>query len=282
MRYDNIIFPHPVLRINDDSIKGKIEYEPEITEDENYYNIFIKFNVDNGDILSLIESGKAEYLVEVNCSDTLFRKVYTSSENKLQFRIPTHKVKGKVIFDNFIVAKEPIPDYKNSEAHPDYKDYVINIEKGDVLAFFGSFDFTAQIDYKKLKAVASFMEVVEGDGEYTDFDLDADKILIKLPKEEYKLFQQPVISKEPGFAPVFHSSLVLNALIVALYNYDEYKDRLWAQAVKYRMDNDEELQDYSFDDEAKIPEIAQALLGNPFGRLLKQLDENVSQNEDEE
>ena len=281
MNYNNITFPYPVLKENDDSIKGKIEYEPEITEDENGYNIGIQFKIDNEDILSLIENNKAEYVVEVTCSDTLLRQTYKSQNNKLEFYIPKHQVKGKVNFDNFIIAKEFIPNYKNSKAHPDYKDYVINIEKGDILSFFGSFDFTAQIDYKKLKAVASFMEVVEGDGEYTDFDLDADKILIKLPKEEYKLFQQPAISKEPKFAPVFHSSLVLNALIVALFGFEEHQDRLWAHAIKYRMDNDKALQDYSIDDEAKIPEIAQILLGNPFGRLLKQLDENVSQNDDE-
>ncbi len=282
MNYNNITFPYPVLRENDDSIKGKIEYNPEITEDENGYKISIEFSIDNEDILSLIEDNKAEYVVEVTCSDTLFRKVYRSHNNKLDFYIPKHSVKGKVNFDNFIIAKEPILNYKNSKAHSDYNDYEIDMEKGGILAFFGSFDFTAQIDYKKLKAVASFMEVIEGDGDYTDFDLDADKILIRLPKEEYKLFQQPVISKEPKLAPVFHSSFVLNTLIVALYNYEEYKDKLWAQVITYRMQNDEELKDYSIEDKVQIPEIAQILLGNPFGRLLRQLDENVSQNDDED
>jgi len=99
------------------------------------------------------------------------------------------------------------------------------------------------------------------------------------------LFKQDAISKEQHLVPIIHSSIVFNALLIALYNIENHDDKLWAQAIFYRMKNDENLKniigdDYKFDKE-KIPEIAQILLGNPINRLIKQLDENLIQ-EDED
>ena len=286
MNYSKINFPYPVLKNGDDSISGDIDFSmPDgIIEEEDKFIFKINFNIDNEDIINLINEDKAEFLVEITCSSTLFRKVYKSNNNKVEFEIPKTYLKGKVKGDCLIVAKTDIPNYNNSKAHPDYNNFDINIKKGDVLAFFGSFDFTADIDYKKLKAVASFMEVEEDDRDYTFVDLDNNKILIYLPKEDFKLFNQDAISKEKSLAPIIHSSIVLNALLIALYNFNDYKEKLWAKAILYRMKNDETLKKYLGSDDTfeieNIPEIAQILLGNPISRLLKQLDENFSQDEE--
>jgi len=286
MNYSKINFPYPVLKKEDDSISGNIDFSmpDDIIENENSFVFNIDFSIDNDDIIKLIENEKAEYYVEVTCSATLFRKIYKSSVNNIKFEISKTNLKGKVKADCLIVAKTYIPNYKNSRAHPDYNDFEINIKKGDILAYFGSFDFTAHIDYKKLKAVASFMEVEEDDRDFTFVDLDNNKILIQLPKEDYKLFKQDVISKEQSLVPVIHSSIVFNALLIALYNFNDYKDKLWAQAILYRMKNDEILMKYvgeenTFDNE-NVPEIAQILLGNPINRLFKQLDDNLSKDEE--
>jgi len=280
MNYNDITFPHPVLRKNDDSINSNIDFSPEILEREDDYLIQINFNIDNQDILELIEQNKAEYSIEVICSDTLYRRVYISRESFLEFNIPKTDVKGKVSAECLVVAKEDISNYENEDAHPDYKDFVINIMKGDVLAYFGGFSFIAHIDYKKLKAVASFMEVIEGNKETVYVNLDSEKILIELPKEDYKLFKQDAISKETRYVPVIHSSIVLNALLIAMYNMDEFSERLWAKALKYRLENEDEFKTIPFDKD-NIPDIAQRLLGQPFTRLIEQLDENLNQYEDE-
>lgn len=286
MNYNNINFPYPVLKNGDDSITGDIVFimPEDIVETDNSFNFNIDFIIDNEDIIKLLKEEKAEYYVEVTCSETLFRKVYKSRENNIKFEIPKTNLKGRVKGDCLIVAKTDISNYKNSKAHTDYNNFEINIKKGDVLAYFGSFDFTAHIDYKKLKAVASFMEVEEGDREYTFVDLDNNKIFIQLPKEDYKLFKQDVISKEQRLVPVIHSSIVFNALLIALYNFNDYVDKLWAQAILHRIKKDEVLKRFlgandTFDNE-NIPEIAQILLGNPINRLFKQLDENFSQDEE--
>ena len=173
-----------------------------------------------------------------------------------------------------MVAKYPIPNYQNSKAHPDYIGYNFEIDSGDILATFGKFSFNADINYEKLKAVSSFMEVVENtdkEEKFMNVNLSKGKIEVQLPADDYKLFANDSISKEPKFAPVFHSSIVFNSLLLALYNFDSYKEMLWAKVIAYRLKNEKEFQNISIEEKENIPEIAQRLLGNPFKRLISEL-----------
>ncbi len=272
MKYRNINFPYPVLRKDDDSIKSNIDLFHEEFERENDYLIRLHFKIDNEDILKLINEDKAEYVIEIFCSDTLLRKIYTTKHNKLEITLDKTEVKGKVNIESFVLAKEEILNYKNKDAHPDYNDFVISLQKGDILAYFDGFSFTAQIDYKKLKAVASFMEIDEGTQDTVYVELDSDKIIIFLPQEDYKIYTQDFISNEQKFVPVIHSSLVTNALLIALYNMNKYPERLWAQALQYRLETEKELEGISVEDVENIPKIAQILLGKPFTRLMKGLE----------
>ena len=81
--------------------------------------------------------------------------------------------------------------------------------------------------------------------------------------------------------PVFHSSIVLNALLIALYNLEEHKDYLWADVIKYRLDNEPQFKNLSVEEKENVPEIAQKLLGNPFERLISGLI-NIVETQNEE
>lgn len=276
MRFNDISFPHPVLGIGD-AINSNIELvATEIKSSADVYEISIKLKQDNDDLVQLLETGKAEYLCEVTCTNTLFRKSITSDSNEIEFLVSKKAVKGRVEFLCLLVAKENIKEYSNSESHSDYNGYSFDLGVGDILAYFGEFSFNADIIYEKLKAVSSFMEIVENsDLTYTNIDLKKSKIQVELSSEAYKLFQSDSISREPKFSPVFHSSIVLNALLTALYNFEEHRDYLWAQVIDYRLKNDRQLKNISIEEKENIPEIAQRLLGNPFNRLLEGLNEIV-------
>lgn len=273
MKFNDISFPHPVLGVGD-AINSNIELgNPDINSSVDDYKITLKLKQDNEDLANLIGSGKAEYFCEVTCSNTLYRTSITSSSNKIEFWIPKKAVKGQVQFLCLLIAKENIDEYSNSESHIDYNGYSFDLEKGDILAYFGEFSFNADVKYEKLKAVSSFMEIVENsDLIYTNIDLKKPKIQVELPSEAYKLFQNDNISQETKFSPIFHSSIVLNALITALYNFEEHKEYLWAQVIEYRLKNEPLFNNISIDEKENIPEIAQRLLGNPFNRLLEGLN----------
>ena len=286
MKFNDVSFPHPVLGVGD-AIKSKISFpEPEIISGTDSYSIKVNCLHDNADLTELISEGQAEFYCEATCSNTLFREIYKSDSGEIKFEIPKKHVKGRVSFTCALAAKSPITNYQNGKSHPDYNGYSFELDEGDILAFFGAFSFNADINYEKLKAVSSFMEVVENKdekAEFTNVDLNKSKIEVQLPSEDYKIFSNDIISKELDFAAIFHSSIVLNALLIALYNIENYKGKLWADAILYRLEKDNQFKGMSIEDKEKIPEIAQRLLGNPFHRLISGLQKiALSNNENED
>lgn len=288
MNFNDVSFPHPVLGLGD-AIKSKSGFnpEPEIVSGATAYSVTVNCEHDNADLKTLVQNGQAEFFCEATCSNTLYREIFKSNSGQIQFEIPKKAVKGKVFFTCALVAKSPIVNYQNSKAHPDYSGYNFEIETGDILAVFGKFSFNADINYEKLKAVSSFMEVVENTdekAEFTNVNLNKNKIEVQLPSDQYKLFAADSISKEPKFAPVFHSSVVFNALLYALYNFDSYKEMLWAKVIDYRLKNEKkQFENLSLDEKEHIPEIAQRLLGNPFKRLINEIQlitETVTETEE--
>jgi hypothetical protein len=286
MNFNNTSFPHPILSVYNDDIKSKVALNPApaITASVDAYSVIVNCEHDNADLSALVNSGHAEFFCEATCSNTLYREIVTCNSSEIKLEIPKKKVKGKVSFTCALVAKAPITNYQNSKSHSDYTGYNFDIETGDVLAFFGEFTFNADINYEKLKAVSSFMEVVKNeDLKFTNVDLNKPKIQVQLPKEDYELYANDSISKEQKFAPIFHSSIVLNALLIALYNFETQKGKtIWANAIEYRL-NEKEFESISIKDKENIPEIAQRLLGNPFHRLISELQVIVeSSNHNEE
>ncbi len=282
MKFNDISFPHPVLGL-EDAIFGSVDLgNPEINSLQDVYEIKINCKHDNTDLKTLLVEDKAEFLFEVTCTNTLFRKLFLSNKSRIEFEIPKKEVKGKVEFICLLVTKENISDYSNTQAHPDYNEYTFDLDQGDILAYFGKFSFNADIKYEKLKAVSSFMEIVENeDLKFTNVDLKKNKIEIQLPTETYNIYRSDFISQEVKFVPVFHSSIVLNALLTALYNLDEHKDYLWAKVIDYRLKKETQFRLLDIAEKENIPEIAQRLLGNPFKRLLEGLNVIIdSENEE--
>ncbi|WP_410220972.1 hypothetical protein [Pedobacter sp.] len=282
MKFNDVSFPHPVLGLND-SINGNIELQnPEINSLQDIYKIIIKLHFNNDDLKKILGEGKAEYYCEVTCTNTLYRQVFLSDSSKIEIEIPKKEVKGRVEFTCLLVAKKDIEAYFNTDAHLDYQGHFFDLERGDILAYFGEFSFNADIKYEKLKAVSSFMEVVGNeDLTYTNIDLKKNKIEIQLPSDSYNIFSNDIISQEERFAAVFHSSLVLNALLTALYNFEDHKDYLWAKVIEYRLKNEPAFKTLSIDEKENIPEIAQRLLGNPFTRLLDGLNVILESSQEE-
>ena len=285
MNFNNISFPHPVLGVANEvssEIKRIENDDISINPKSHSYEIRVKLSFDDEVLRQLIQDDKAEFICEATCSNTLYRKIIRSEKPKIEFEILRKQVKGGIDFLCLLVAKENIESYSNTNFHSDYNGFSFEVEQGEVLAYFGDFYFNADIKYEKLKAVSSFMEIVPNEElTYTHVDLKKNKIEIQLPMETYKLYQSDFISQEVKFAPVFHSSIVLNALLTALYNFEEHKDYLWAKVIDYRLKNEKQFKDMNFDEKENVPEIAQMLLGNPFKRLLEGLNVIVeSENEE--
>jgi hypothetical protein len=287
MKNNDVCFPYPVLGIGDD-VKPKPSVVPHISEEREYFVIHIDLVMQNDDILKLIRDGYAIYVCEIDCPATFYRQVLRSTEPFFDIRISRKVVAKRVNFDCTVTATKSIEAYSNSQFHPDYQGFTFDLEPGDLLAFVGKLHYDADIHYDKLQTAGSFMTIIQGHDEInTIYYLSNSKIEIHLPPELYEDYR--VNFNSPGnHVGIFHSSIVLNALVYALLNYDEeeYGNTLWARTLKYRIELEPSLRQYSEvlenKDPIKILELAQTLLANPYKRLLNTMHDIIGQHTEQQ
>ena len=113
MKTKDKLLPYPVLG-NYDAVYPMLTDDavvmPVPQRDENDYIFHIELNQRNQDITKLIGEGKAEYLCEVYCKNTLLRQRYTSSEPLFDFRLgrnsmlSLHKISNIPISDLMMIS----------------------------------------------------------------------------------------------------------------------------------------------------------------------------------
>lgn len=277
MNLNNITFPYPVLGSYDDILPTPSEPEVTVTKDKREYHFVVKLGYSNKDIERLVEEDYADYVCEVSCDMTRFRRCYKSKLLHFQIDIPRRSVAGKINFSCTITLKKDLFHYSNSGFHADYSDHTFDMEPGDLLGILGQFYYYADIKYDKLKAVGTFMEINETDAPLPSTNLDRDKIELRLPSALYAQYKDnPAVNSK---ADILHASLVLNSLTYALCRIDNHSTRKWAETISYRIDTEPELEEFKEQDpeEWRVDKLAQILLGNPYERLFKFLSNEHNQ-----
>lgn len=287
MKNKDVCFPYPVLGVGDD-VGPKPSVKPRINEEKDDFVIHVDIDMLNEDILKLIHDEYAIFTCEIDCPSTFYRRIFYSTEPTFDIRINRKDVAKRVCFDCTVTVTKSIKGYSNSLFHEDYKGVTFDLEPGDLLAFVGKLHYDADIRYDKLQSAGSFMTIIKGhDEDNTTYYLGKSKIEIHLPPDLYEDYR--LNFNGPGkHVTIFHSSLVLNALVYALINYDEeeYGNTLWARTLKYRIELEPSLQRFSETlhnkDSLQILELAQALLANPYKRLLETMHDIIGQNTEQQ
>ncbi len=278
MNLSNISFPYPVLGSFDDILPAPSTPEVEILQDKQNYTFSIKLGYDNKEIKSLVEQQDyADYVCEVSCDLTRFRKCFKGKNLSFEIVIPRKSVAGKINFSCTITVKKTLTHYTNAGFHSDYLGRSFDMEPGDLLGILGQFYYLADIKYDKLKAVGTFMEITETDDTLPSTILDKDKIELRLPQALYKAYRNnPDIYNKPE---ILHASLVLNSLMYALCRIEQHYGRKWADTIIYRIDTEPELEEFLDQDplEWRVDKLAQLLLGKPYEHLFNFLSKEQNQ-----
>lgn len=278
--------PYPVLNSIGDDICPSLDRNSVLvnpTHDRKNYSFSIQLLLENEDILTYIEEGKADYTCEVTCARTYLRRCYHSQFPAFNIVLGRKEVIGDIWFKCFVTVKEDIQDYHNSQFNDDYEDALFDMEPGDMLVQFPPMKYTANLKYDKLYSAGSFM-VVQEDKTSTSvwFDATGDKILVWLPTPMFEQFQS--FSNNQDFNELFHASIVFNALYKCISEYDPNTQRnlLWVSAIQYRISTEEALSSFNLEDKAQSYELAQALLADPYKRMFKKLSEQQQASNDKE
>ncbi len=272
MKLNDISLPYPVLGVGDDITPSLpincVDIEDPIAQISSYkFQVTLRHG--NLDIDKYISDGFAEYSCEIKCQKTFMRKCLKQSSPVFEFEIPRKSINGHLEFDFYVSVKQPIFGYKNSCFNKDYEGYNFNLEPGDILVAFPSAYYDVDINYDRLQAAGSFMVIKEDpEAKETKFDIAGNKIEIVLPSDMFSQYQTKIGS---AYASLIHASLVFNALTYALYNFEDNKHTTWARTILYRIDSEAPLNQYRDFDKEQVPQLAQALLQDPYRRMFDYL-----------
>ena len=244
-------------------------------------NLYDELKQENPDITRLIEQRKAAYTCEVTCPRTYLRRCYKSEKPEFEIELGRREVFVKVEFYCFVTVYEEIDGYHNEFQNEDYGDASFDMEPGDVLVSFPTAYVPVDITYEMLYSSGACMVVLDGgqDTKHTWFDANDDTIKVYLPHDMFEQYR--TMHQNRNFNALFHASIVFNALFKVLSEYKEsvHGNYLWAEAVKTRIDTDEDLREFDIKDTSRAYELAQGILGDPYKRLFNHLQDMQDRNE---
>ena len=279
----NMVFPYPVLGINDDIMPRPV-CDLETSEDEDNYYFKVKCDLHNPSIQSYIDVKKqAVFSCEIDCPHTFYRKCYTSTKPEFEIKVPKKSVCDDCHITVTVVTTENIKNYSNANADPDYAGYEFDLEQGDILAFLECFTVSLDVKEEEIKTVGSFMHFSKGapDSDIS-FYLGGSDIEINLPEEMFNIYT--VKLKNDQYKPLVISSIVNEALVYAILNYSTSSGQRWARILDSAVSNNEELAGTELDDVKDDPrvafDIARALLNNPHKILFTKIDDIFSEDID--
>jgi hypothetical protein len=275
MRYNNRLFPHPVLNIGDD-IEGVFKVELQVETNKDLIKISPRYQLKNSTLEKLIEEGQAVFTAQIYCRGTMFRETYETTETiPVPIQMKATRLNEQVEADFFICANNELSDYRNDGASPDYTGYTFDLEYGDILALGGSGKFFANKSPEKLKSVSAFMNInTSGKKDKPMYNsYDGRKITIMLPQKDYEKYQ--LIEKNKFYVNTLHSTIVLPALAEALHfmetqEAEEFSDNLWYELL-------EELKNKNQDSDPLMT--AQKILALPVNRSFTSLTQLMDQPE---
>jgi hypothetical protein len=273
MKFRKYNFPHPVLGRGNDFTPSKITQTQDINISEDSNERIYSFTVDpnNEQVQTMMDKQDAVLLCEVNCSYTMFRKVYKSSDqvNSITFSIPINQLRQKVEVKLVVVSNKDGLTYTNAFFNPLYEDSSFTISKGDVIVVCQN--FIEHIDQQGINT-GDFIKIQEDEeAERTTLEFNRECIIARVPKQEVEKLR--VFINNPDFREILINTIFFPILCRCLSkireeNESQYGSRQWFEALKilsHKINNE----DYVTEDE--VFELAQVILQNPNSRLMDSL-----------
>ncbi len=249
----------------------------------------------NEEICNLIQEGKAQFCLELDCHDTFVRKAFLSKTGVFHETLNNNDYNGNLVGEVTVVATAKIENYQNSVFDEFYKQFSITIDPGEVLAYLGKFEWQMELKNRAVKTVDDFFVVAKGTDtqKYVHYELGQSSIEIHLPPTLHKMYIDSQIGENLKYEATFHVSFLLPSLIQALQEIGNFPDNKWAIALRNHIEQKEELYKILasskdakvFEEECAMgfetaSELAQAILDNPYVRMINGMIEKESNNED--
>ena len=185
-------YPHPVLSyFNDDIVGSQFQSTVAVKGTKTAYVLNVTMKTSNHGLADMIEAGKAQYAVHIECALTRYRALFTGRTEGFHFEIPSSAIDGRVEVCSFILALDELPAYANAGFHPDYHSLSFSVRKGDTLAVAPDQAFVAEKKTDPLRKIPSIFVVVPNEAEDApamDIDADGHKVRVSLAIPNYEAY----------------------------------------------------------------------------------------------
>lgn len=269
------LYPHPVLwEDTDDYINSKFNVDVKFASAGDKYNFTITFDLVNAELEKMIEEEKVEYLVHVECPLTGYREIITSNSNICVIGIESRNLLNKLFICSFLVVKDKIEGYSNTNFNPDYEGITFDLNKAVILAIAEQKVFNIQKKTNNSSATSIFTLVKDLDAKQARIDLGGDKIIIALNENDYTQYSQNKFNSKIVNSFIIFPTLVY-ALSSAKTNLEDMNESspLWFETIKERLEKhfNKNLQDI-FEESTEF-ELAQIIMQQPIELSFKALDD---------
>ena len=224
MQIGNKLFPYPT--INNNILKSCFKdtvYEFKYVDKNDGQNYILEnacIEINNEYIKKLMSEGYIGAGLVIECSTTVFRKMYEVTLEPQTIKINIGDLRDKVVISCYLYAKRNILDYKDNDFLDDYQGYSFEIEKNDIIAIDDGFTTIIDYDESMDKKVASIFQVIRSNSvETMTIEMKTRKIVISLPEEEFVYYD--TLRKNDNFQNIFFTMIAIPALTYCLKEFQD-------------------------------------------------------------
>lgn len=219
MQIGNKLFPYPT--INNIGLRNCFKETVysfkcnDYNDGQNYVleNACIEINNDN--IKKLINEGYLGVGLVIECSATVYRKMFEISIEPHTINIPIGDLRDRVEVSCYIYAKKDIDNFIDSDFLEDYSGYSFKIDKNDIIAIDDGYTTIIEYDESVDKKVASIFQVIrDKSAENMIIEKKSKKIIISLPDQEFGNYD--ILRKNDNFQNIIFSMIAIPALTYCL------------------------------------------------------------------
>ena len=281
MRIKNRLSPYPILdNYGDDYVDSSFSVEYEV--DTQFTEVYGKltFHLENEEIKQLIEEKKAAYTVHIESPSTCYRKILSSNDSEVEFKLNAAMVSKVIEIRTFIVLTESIQGYYSKKFHPDYQGQKFDLEQHQIIAIGTAKDYEIKKDDRDFESIPSIFRIVKMEDKRKgslSVNTDSDEyVVVGLESEVFELYAR--LGRNAYKSTAF-SLILLPALIIVMQRMCNGKDdeaissMHWYKVIENLLNsNGFYVENLSIDNDSLL-KVCQAIFADPIARSFKELED---------
>ncbi|MGI9337167.1 MAG: hypothetical protein ACR2P4_01470 [Gammaproteobacteria bacterium] len=266
----NKTFPHPVLSRADDYPKREFQPTLVFSLQDEIPVLDATFQLNEEEILSLVQKGKATYVVEILCPATYMRRVFRTCDNFMQCRFDERELYKQVEVNAFVACTAIAEEFSSPNFNEEFGATKFKLQAGDVLAAappqYYWWDTSFRAPLHSVVEIVADPSLSHGD---MVIDTSGEKIQIRMSEGDKQRFTVMRQSKELKRYAMFVYFSAIAEVLRLMAAGGENENSKWYRAVEYKVAAMGKKIDESSDSFA----LAQELLKKPFGLILPKLED---------